>query len=415
MEFLVDNILITILLCGISFIIVYFFLKNYTIILFDPIFMLIITISISLLDISLLFFYDYLDLFEYIKVISVIFVFLMVAKINSKFINLNKFKLKLKDFLSKPITKEEKNFFFIIYILAISTTAFFSVMMIGATVGDERILLGAQYRIIDILRQGTARDLVYILCFSFYYRTKKKKYIYYIVPLGVLNLLMGTKGFLLIIIMYYILFEGINCYDKKRNKIYFKSIGVLILAIVGGGVSLLFFGEDIANSFNKIMFRIFMASDTYLYSYVWGDYKELYNMYNPLTYLLHPFLRLLGTEGYNYPLGVALFGAIGKGYDGFGPNAIYPILVLVLGAGDIVLTYLIALIFSIIVFIIINFIIKAFSIENGFMINYYILTVYVTFLSAYVDIGLWQQLIISLTIVMILVKISCNIIKRLRR
>lgn len=415
MEFLVDNILITIFLLCISFIIVYFFLKDYMIILFDPIFMGIITISISLLDISLLFFYDYLDLFEYIKVISIIFIFLMVAKINSKFINLNNFKLKLNDFLSKPITKEEKIFFFIIYILAISTTAFFSVMMIGAAIGDERILLGGQYRIIDILRQGTARNLVYILCFSFYYRTKKKKYIYYIVPLGILNLLMGAKSFLLTIVIYYILFEGINCYNKKRNKIYFKSIRILIFTIIGGILSLVFFGGDIVDSFNKIMFRIFMSSDTYLYAYIWGDYKELYNVYNPLAYLLHPILRLLGTEGYSYPLGVALFGAIGKGYDGFGPNAIYPILVLVLGAGDIISTYLIALIFSMIIFLIINFIIRVFSIENGFMINYYVLSLYVTFLSVYSDIGLWQQLAISLTIVIIIVKFTCDIIKRLRR
>ncbi len=82
--------------------------------------------------------------------------------------------------------------------------------------------------------------------------------------------------------------------------------------------SLIMSGTDFLE---KILTRIYMSADIYLFSYVIGDYKDLINFYDPLSYLLHPFSSIFGIRGYEYPLGAQILSTANLPVTGTGPNS----------------------------------------------------------------------------------------------
>jgi len=403
----VENIFI---LLG-SFSVVYFFLHRYTFAPFDPAFIGIVGIYISLIDITILYYNQLVEFTEYEKIIVYIFIFLLIMYIFSLFFNRYRFGKKLKLFLSIDITSKEKRFFLLIWILAFATTLFFDILMFNTSMGDYRIFLAAKYRIIDIFRQGSM-NLIYPLCFCFYYKSKNRKYLYYLLSLAILNAFSGSKGFLLGIISYYFFFRQIR--KGERSSILYKwiipIIGGAAVTIFGAFFSLLRYGRTFEEAAVTLAQRILMASDTYLYAYVYGDYERLYNLYNPIDYIFHPFYCFIGLRGYEYPLGVALFDLAGKGDEGYGPNAIYPVLVSVLGNGDAVVSVFLAIVLASISPLFVNMLDKK-VISGGNTINiYYFLVIYFRIFGVYGDLGLWEQSFICVSIVFFM----CIVLLRIR-
>lgn len=145
-----------------------------------------------------------------------------------------------------------------------------------------------------------------------YAKTRDKKFLRQAIITIILSAAMGSKAGALVALLTFIFFF------LQFNKI---KIRVILLAyIICAGLIIIPTQLMYGNALTEIAFRIARSGDVYLYSFVIGDYKQLYGYYDPLSYILHPFSSLLGVRGYDYPFGAQILDSVGLEVTGVGPQ-----------------------------------------------------------------------------------------------
>lgn len=212
-------------------------------------------------------------------------------------------------------------------------TVLFSIMLFSSgQMLDDRILLAKSFREIDLIRQGLMAVFPFY-AIGMYLLEKRKVYLYMVVLTILASFFSGSKGFLLsYVIAYFTMDELVN--GKRGVFDYLKRAHLLVMVFLSAVMVKIFWGDDIVLAAYSVFYRFFASGDVYYYAYVVGDYKLLYDKYNIFSYLLHPFTALVGVRGYDWPLGVALFEQVTGDSSGYGPNAQWPILILVLLKGS---------------------------------------------------------------------------------
>lgn len=397
MSILTDNICEFIILASMLIVLNSYMLRKYYLTLLDPGYLAIITLSIIIVDVYLVYDNSFMSNEEFCKNVVLILIYLVFISSLGRMFSKYRIIRYIQEYIMAPETKEEKLSYWIMYGMNLAATLYFSYFMIGASMGDERIVLAANNRVVDIIKNGSS--MISFMSVILWVKTRNIKYLFALIIIAVINMVGGSKGTILSCFILYIVYRFII--EKPLSK-----LAILVCSICGFAgmmIVLLLFSNDINTAFYTAFIRVGFPGDAYLFAYVTGDYFTINEEYNMVGYILHPFYRLIGERGYDYPLGVALNGMVNGDYDGYGPNALLPIVCMVLAEHDILLsiTLIMALCFFSVIPIIL--IIRT-KMNNRFMWLYITLSLYYNTLRMFTEVGLWEQKLISLTIVCILVK-----------
>ena len=408
MEYLEGFILPLLLIIFFVYLINVFLLKEYYITVLDGMHVGIIVISIIVADVISMWMNDLCSLEESVVNLYLIYVYIILLHICGKKIKIASLVKKIREYMNKPPSKYDEVVFWCIFSLALFSRLFFSYSMAGSAMGDERISLAASNRVIDVIRNGTG--LIDFFAIIFYKKTHSKKYLLVLFLLVVITAMSGSKGWMLNYATLYILYNFLTK-EKRCNKcIEIIKYALFALLSLGGMIMVLsYFGNDMESAIKVIEFRILFPADAYLYAYVWGDYINLAEDYNTIAYLLHPFLKLIAEKGYDYPIGVALFGSKTGVYDGFGPNPILPILSLVLSQGNLAVATLIVIgVGSAILMTIVCA--NRLYIGSEMIDIWFKCVIYFSWTMAFLDFGMWEQTMIALGVFFVIVRIYTGIL-----
>jgi hypothetical protein len=208
---------------------------------------------------------------------------------------------------------------------------FFAVLQFGANSPDERMLFNSKFRLFDVLRTGATIVFSYVF-FVQILGAKKNKLKWFFVPFVAITMFSGAKGALVNFVQDFMIAKG----SLRGRRNYMEDLRQLMiygtLAICFGILVLMRYFGNLADAVRMIMLRMVLSGDIYIVSYVTTDYRLLFGKYNPLLYIFHPFLKLIGLQGYEYPLGCALM-ELAIGNSDFGPNAHFTMLSLVFAQG----------------------------------------------------------------------------------
>jgi len=222
----------------------------------------------------------------------------------------------------------------LIVIFTISTVFFSYIQLRFGISPEDRIVFAKQFRIIDILRGGSL-GIILPLSLLLYIIFKNRLSLLSIITCTVLSATLGSKSFFLTVVISYFTVTGLY-----RGGIRFysdiKSIVILFCIIFSSVFFVLFYySENADQALLKFIQRIVYAGDVFIYAYNLTDYHKLIDLYNPVTYFLHPFLRLVGLQGYDLPIGSELAASAFGVRDGTGPNANFSVVALVLMQGNV--------------------------------------------------------------------------------
>ncbi len=239
------------------------------------------------------------------------------------------------------VIKADNAHYFVIgisIILVLVFGSFFSIKQILAGSPDDRLVIADSNRIIDIVRSG-ALGLYLPLLFCFWLVLKERYLWLTFLPYAVIKLMTGAKGAFFGIIFTFMLVRGVVLGKKSFIEEMKLGLPFALLGLAGAVGVVLFYGKGLSGAVHEIVTRLFLSGDVYLYSYVIGDYRELYGHYNPVGYILHPFLKMVGLSGYDDPLGNKLMEQI-RDDARFGPNAHISMVFLTLTYGNAMLSSL---------------------------------------------------------------------------
>ena len=402
MSFVIDNIIMFIGMVILLLIINLVILKKYYITIMDEAFIRIVMLSLIIADVVLLYFNDVIIGMEFFKNIILTYLYFGVICVLGKLFSKSKIVDNIRCYIKAPERGHEVIVFWMIYGMAFLSTLYFSYSMIGANMGDERIVLAAQNRVVDILRNGSS--MIPFMAVLLWLKLRERKYIVALFIFAIVSMFGGSKGVLFAYINLYVLYR----YIVKKEISRLELMSIFIIGFLGMLFTLSLFGRSIDSSLDTILMRVAFPGDTYLFAYVWGDYHQLDGQYNAIDYIMHPFYRLIGERGYEYPFGVALNGIVKNNYDGYGPNALLPILSSALSDniffGAMIIVSFMGMISVVIVILSIK--VKA---KNEFMNIFITISLYYSVLVMFTEIGLWEQKIISLLIVCGIVEIFLGI------
>lgn len=274
----------------------------------------------------------------------------------------------------------------------------FAIFQAAAKSPDQRLLLAEKARIVDIFISGSSTIFVFILFVRILAR-KSLHLRWLFAPYIILISLLGAKSALINLFQSYLITLGVlrgKLQTWKDTKLIaiFGSAGVIFAVFM-----LYFYVGDLKAAGEKIMTRILLSGDVYLLSYVTADYRRLFNRYEAIPYLLHPFLRLIGLQGYEYPIGCALFELL-TGSSAYGPNPHITIVSLVLTNGKLLLSALFCFCAGALVALIKYFSIWILSHDN--LAPIWRLILFFGFFpcgTLFLDIGLFEQKIITVACV----------------
>jgi len=223
--------------------------------------------------------------------------------------------------LSTCVKKIDEQVLYVLFVISLMVSLLYIYLLWNSyNSGDERLLLNKQYRALSLLKNLFGFWVVVLA--SIIYAQSKKKCILIILILTIFfAFFSGSKGaalgLFLWVLMFYFIFNRIKV--KKLLLVYFLFIVILFFPtwwMYGPGF------------IDRVLYRISMSGDLYLFAFVSGDYTQLQGFYDPIRYLLHPFTSLIGIRGYDYPLGAQLIGTAGHDVTGTGPNPHLPLLAL---------------------------------------------------------------------------------------
>lgn len=316
--------------------------------LFTPITNSSITFSISICTVVSLYFSGYIAHDIFFTLLLQFFIF-FVGVILTPYLILKKDLNFSSVVSSKPIDEKVTLTItcFSIFSMAVYGYSLFS----GYSTGDERLLLNKSNRAFSLINSSLFNTAAPLLAFI-YAEHKKRKYALLIIFFLIASTWSGSKGNLLLTCFTFIFFYFILNKNYIINKLRIKlstKIKLSILLIFALFIpSYLMYGD---NFYFIIKHRIIMAADVYIISFKVGDYKWLINRYDPILYLLHPFLAIVGVRGYDYPFGAELIGTMGKTINGTGPNSHITMLGLVFYDGSIINISIFTIAITIIYFI----------------------------------------------------------------
>lgn len=404
-EMIFDSLWALTVMSAIYYAFIHYTLKRYCFGFLDPMGVLKLLVTVSLVDLTILFLNDYLKQDEFLKMITLTAIFLFFTWVPSLFFSKQNFKQGINDLLIRTNLNDDQAVFKFTLATALILNVIFSLLLLGAESGDYRIVLAKQFRLLDVLKNGFT-NVALTYGFLLVVFTNNKRILFQLILFAFTLFFTGAKSFVLTIVVTYFFFYGIHNYENFLPKRFLKSVkeklvvGILgVVIILSGFLTLWYWRGDPSVAWDILLSRVFLAGDIYLYAYVWGDYTQLYEKYNIGLYFLHPFLKLLGLQGYDFPLGAELFGLTGQPIEGFGPNAQLPILVAVLTHGNTELAFfvmsLLGLLYGASFVVIQKMMVKNFPA----ILIYYLIAIYLWCLPTfYLDIGVTQQTLISLTI-----------------
>jgi hypothetical protein len=215
----------------------------------------------------------------------------------------------------------------------LATALIASIILLTGASGDDRLIIQKQLRFVDVIRQGglgiAAPGLWYLVLID-QRRSVKSISIVFLITMCAIGLFSGSKSFLLMTIIPLFLLRTVITPPKALTRKLDLAGGILM----AGAIAAVFFnyyffrdGTGIDQSLILFADRIAATADAYDYAFRDGDITELHGTFEPIPYVLHPFLRMIGFSGYDYPLGAALFELRTGDNSGFGPNANLTLLV----------------------------------------------------------------------------------------
>jgi hypothetical protein len=279
---------------------------------------------------------------------------------------------------------------------------------------DERLLVAKANRAIDIIRIGVSSVFPYY-AIGLYLLTKHRIYLLFVFMAVMVGFFSGSKSFILSYIVVYFTLDGLF-HGKRSIKLYFKSLylfGVFIASAVGVKM---FWGGTVTQSLMGVWDAILSAGDIYYYAFIIGDYTKLFEKYNLLSYISHPFTSIIGIRGYEWPIGALIRYTGGLEVTGAGPNPHLPILAMVLMKGN----YFASLLFAFVIgcFVCISRIYALKIIGNKNVPPYWRLAIFSVFFGAisslYIDIGSFQFQLIGVLFVTLMFSMFYEIVLGLR-
>jgi hypothetical protein len=332
-----------------------------------------------------------------------IFVFSRLLKLNTSF---EQTGYKIKEIVTNKENQESVHFFlmssFIIFALFAGFFAFMNITM--GERPDDRLVVAENNRVLDILRNGGY--LIFMpLSVVIMLNTKTNYARRLFIIASILIMLSGSKGAIISILFMFMLTRGMQRGKLKTKDDLKLIIPIGFIGVAFGALLLLAYGKNANEAINLIAARLFLSGDLYMFSYVTNSYEKLYDLYNPVTYILHPFLKMVGLYGYKYPMGIMIASDV-YGSLNYGPNPHFSILSLIFTHGNLVYASLYCFILGTF-----TILIKSISIEllhiNAIPPIFRVTSLFILFPCSkiFLDIGLYQQNIISVAIVTVLIAI----------
>ncbi|MCP4392985.1 MAG: hypothetical protein GY804_01760 [Alphaproteobacteria bacterium] len=343
-----------------------------------------------------------------LEILCTIFSFYFGILITSKLLKIQtSFEImgkKIRSIISDK--NNQKSLLFFIYAsftIFVAFASFFTFMQIAAgESADDRIVFADNNRLFNVLRNG-GYLILYPLSILTLLINKKSKSLRLFIIIALLTLTSGSKGAIIGLLFGFMLTRGIargklKSWEDAKIIIPFGSIGVVF-----GFLVLLMYSGDLSIAAKKIVIRLFFSGDIYIFSYVSGAYEKLFDFYSPIAYLSHPFLKMLGLQGYEHPMGIMIAADVYKSLQ-FGPNPHFSILSLIFTHGNLILASLLCFGLGCIVVLL-----KAISIEILHIKKIpHILRLIIFFTlfpcaGMFIDIGGYQQRSIAIAIVAVMI------------
>jgi hypothetical protein len=294
----------------------------------------------------------------------------------------------------------------ILFIISFSLGLFFSsILLLKGESLDDRLLFAKLFRPFNIIQNGASTILLYYLL-SMFLLVKRKLFAVLLVLFSLVSFFSGSKGFLIGIIILYFAIDALLYGKQSWFKLFKRSY--LILFGVASFIIVVFYwirkdaGPEVAIYY--FISRLFAAGDVYYYSFIRGDYTDLFGKFNFFSYIFHPFTAMVGIRGYDYPIGSYLFSFQTGELSVYGPNPSLPILLLVLLKGNVILCIITSFIFGNLVSL---FRYISYRILNRVTLPPFwrlgIFAVMFNSCTIYSDIGLFEQNMIGVFIVIIMI------------
>ncbi len=303
----------------------------------SPLLIQILTFTISFSTVIFLYNQGYInsqDFYILLMQFSIYFFVLMITPyfISSNHSNLSSY-MNLRKFDFQMIN-------FIFYINLIIGLTYVLLFWSLYSEGSDRLYFNKDFRVLSLLSILTSISAISTSS-AVFSKTKQKKYFIYFIISIILASLMGSRASAIVGIFIFAFFY-FHC-NKVNSLLIIKIISVVALFLIVP--TQIMYG----NAFEIIMDRIMMSGDIYLFSYVIGDYTQLIDFYDPISYLMHPFSSIVGIRGYDYPLGAEILSTANLPVTGVGPNDQMPILGLTFFNDCIVCIIIFTLFFSLLI------------------------------------------------------------------
>jgi hypothetical protein len=383
---------------------------------FDSLGIINITVTFSVVLLFSFFLGEYINLQQLIQILTLIFSFYFGIYLVSMYFKPSLKRGRRKEVLELFAYDNLKNINLVMMLVFNSLIGvLFAILLLkNYSSPGERLLVAKSYRAIDIIRIGISSVLPYYAV-GLYLLTKKKIYLAVIFLLTVIGFFSGSRGFLLQYIVTYFTLDGlIN--GKRDIKFYIRRSYLFFIFITSAVLVKIFWGATTQEALMDILDRILASGDIYYFSFIIGDYTQLFGEYNLISYILHPFTSIIGIRGYEFPIGALILSTAGLEVVGVGPNPHLPIVSLILSNG----VYLFSLFFSFLVgcFVCISRIVAINFIAKRKIPPYWRIAFFSVFFdsvsSLYADIGYFEFVLIGTFVVTVIFSIFYEFILGLR-
>jgi hypothetical protein len=270
------------------------------------------------------------------EVFPLIFLFYAGIATTARFSNFEKNKAAAAQNLHRLINQDSASNFILLAALVLYALfgGWFSFMQLRADAPDARLVIADNNRIFDIFRTGSMFIFINLLFIRTLVKPARMLWIMFSIFI-IIAFSSGSKSIVLVLASNYMLLRGV-----LRGRNIKQDLKLFIpVAFLGIGMAFLiikFYIGDTQIAFEKTVSRVVLAGDIYIYSYTLNDYRDYFDTYNPILYFFHPFLRLVGSAGYERPFGNTLFLDT-FGEDVFGPNPHFTMLALLFSHGKMII------------------------------------------------------------------------------
>lgn len=347
----------------------------------NPFLLFLVTFSISFTTALYLFNVGYIEKIEFYIIFMFFFLF-GAAFFSLVFIVNDDDKLSKFNSIAKPI--DYQVLYIIFFLSAVISIFYIFKLWSQYGSGDERLLLNRELRVLSLLNMLFSFWVV-VLSGIIYSKDRDVKVFFILSSTILLAFFSGSKGAAIGLLIWAIYFYSVF------NKLSFSRVFIVIMLVLAVLIipTWWMYGSDFINI---ILYRVSMSGDVYLLSFVAGDYRELIGLFDPLSYIMHPFTSLVGVRGYEFPFGAELIGTAGNVVTGTGPNPHLPMLAITFWPNCLMCSFLFAMLF---VTIFLVTVVVAFKVYNNLIFPLYF-RIYIfssLLLGAFnilIDIGMFQ-------------------------